>query len=78
MALLGMMDLRKPSKDIEAKRRRNGESLWAKKKELGRKDSSRHLYLDKDKKDSSNHSNGGDFSSKPSAKIFKNFITKWL
>jgi len=74
MALLGMMDQRRPSEVIENKRERNNGYRWNGRMDMGRKDSKRNLYSekDKDKRDSNNHINEKDFCSRPNTK--QNYI----
>ncbi|KAG4107442.1 hypothetical protein H8356DRAFT_886662, partial [Neocallimastix lanati (nom. inval.)] len=68
MALLGMMDPRRPSKDIEAKRRRNSENRRGDKRDFSRKEPTKQNNYDKNKKDGYNHNSGKDFSTRPSEK----------
>jgi len=51
MALLGMMDPRRPSKDIEAKRRRNSDNCLGDKRDFSRKEPTKQNTYDKNKKD---------------------------
>ncbi|KAG4094851.1 hypothetical protein H8356DRAFT_997862, partial [Neocallimastix lanati (nom. inval.)] len=68
MALLGMMDPRRPSKDIEAKRRRNSDNRRGDKRDFSRKEPTKQNNYDKNKKDGYNHNSGKDFSTRPSEK----------
>ena len=68
MALLGMMDPRRPSKDIEAKRRRNGDNRRGDKRDFSRKEPTKQNNYDKNKKDGYNHNSGKDFGTRPSVK----------
>ncbi|KAG4094404.1 hypothetical protein H8356DRAFT_998497, partial [Neocallimastix lanati (nom. inval.)] len=68
MALLGMMDPRRPSKDIEAKRRRNSENRRGDKRDFSRKEPTKQNNYDRNKKDGYNHNSGKDFSTRPSEK----------
>ncbi|KAG4100932.1 hypothetical protein H8356DRAFT_1034704 [Neocallimastix lanati (nom. inval.)] len=68
MALLGMMDPRRPSKDIEAKRRRNSDNRRGDKRDFSRKEPTKQNNYDKNKKDGYNHNSGKDFSTMPSEK----------
>jgi len=61
MALLGMMDPRRPSKDIEAKRRRNREYRRGDKRDFLIEEN-----YDKNKKENNNHSSGKDVGTRPS------------
>ncbi|KAG4097740.1 hypothetical protein H8356DRAFT_940515 [Neocallimastix lanati (nom. inval.)] len=67
MALLGMMDPRRPSKDIETKRRRNSDNRLGDKRDYSRKEPTKQNNYDK-KKDNHNHNSGKDFSTRPSEK----------
>ncbi|KAG4083623.1 hypothetical protein H8356DRAFT_1064736 [Neocallimastix lanati (nom. inval.)] len=51
MALLGMMDPRRPSKDIEAKRRRNSDNRRGDKRDFSRKEPTKQNNYDRNKKD---------------------------
>ncbi|ORY20200.1 hypothetical protein LY90DRAFT_634010 [Neocallimastix californiae] len=66
IALLGMMDPRRPSKDIEAKRRRNSDNRRGDKRDFSRKEPTKQNNYDKNKKDGYNHNSGKDFSTRPS------------
>jgi len=68
MALLGMIDPRRPSKDIEAKRRRNSDNHRGDKRDYSRKEPTKQNNYDKNKKDGYNHNGGKDFSTRPSEK----------
>ncbi|KAG4083658.1 hypothetical protein H8356DRAFT_1017187, partial [Neocallimastix lanati (nom. inval.)] len=68
MALLGMMDPRRPSKDIEAKRRRNSDNRRGDKRDFSRKEPTKQNNYDKNKKDGYNHNSGKDFSTRQSEK----------
>ncbi|ORY21669.1 hypothetical protein LY90DRAFT_515973 [Neocallimastix californiae] len=68
MALLGMMDPRRPSKDIEAKRRRNSDNRRGDKRDFSRKEHTKQNNYDKNKKDGYNHNSGKDFSTRPREK----------
>jgi len=48
MTLLGMMDSKRTSKDIEDMRKRNNDSRRGDRKDLRSKDSNRQLYPEKD------------------------------
>jgi len=68
MALLGMMDSRRPSKDIEAKRRSNSDNSRGDKRDFSRKGSNIQNTYDKTKKDDYNHNSGKDFCTRQSEK----------
>jgi len=68
MALLGMMDPRRPSKDIEAKRRRNNDNRRGDKSDFSMKELTKQNTYDKNKKDSYNRNSGKDFGTRPSEK----------
>jgi len=55
MNLLGMMDPRRTSKDIEAKRRRNSGNRRGDKKDFGRRESTKQSNYDKNKRDNNNY-----------------------
>jgi len=76
MVLLGIMDPRRPSKDIEAKRRRNSDNRRGDKRDYSRKEPTKQNNYDK-KKDSYNHNSGKDFSTRSSEKqnYFKDSCT---
>jgi len=67
MALLGMMDPRRPSKDIEAKRRRNSYNSLGDKRDFSRRETTKQNTYDKNK-DNYNHNSGKDFGTRPSEK----------
>ncbi|KAG4084079.1 hypothetical protein H8356DRAFT_1318413 [Neocallimastix lanati (nom. inval.)] len=67
IALLGMMDPRRPSKDIEAKRRRNSDNRRGDKRDFSRKEPTKQNNYDKNKKDGYNHNSGKDFNSRTSS-----------
>jgi len=69
MALLGILDQRRPSKDIESKRKRNNENRRGDEKNLSRKNSSRHLYPDNEKKYNANHGSDRHFSMRLGSKL---------
>jgi len=68
MALLGMMDPRRPSKDIEAKRRSNSSNRRGDKRDFSRKEPTKQNTYEKNKKDGYNHNSGKDFGTRPSEK----------
>jgi len=68
MALLGMMDSRRPSKDIEAKRRRNSDNHQGDKRDFSRREFTKQNTYDKNKKENYNHNSGNDFGMRPSEK----------
>ena len=67
MALLGMVDPRRPSKDLEARRRRSGDSRRGDRNNLGRRDQGRTPHPD-NKNDNSNRVDGKSYSAKPGFK----------
>ena len=68
MALLGMMDSRRPSKDIEAKKRRNSDNHQGDKRDFSRREFTKQNTYDKNKKENYNHNSGNDFGMRPSEK----------
>ena len=66
MALLGMMDPRRPSKDIEAKRRRNSDNRPGDKGDFSRREPIKQTNYDRNKKDNYNHNSSKDVGTRPS------------
>ncbi|KAG4086279.1 hypothetical protein H8356DRAFT_1297993 [Neocallimastix lanati (nom. inval.)] len=62
------MDPRRPSKDIEAKRRRNIDNRRGDKRDFRRKEPTKQNNYRRNKKDNYNHNSGNDFSTRPSEK----------
>ncbi|ORY35290.1 hypothetical protein LY90DRAFT_511715 [Neocallimastix californiae] len=71
MALLGMMDPRRPSKDIEAKRRRNRDNRRGNIRDFIRRESTKQNNYD------NNHNGGKDVDTRPSERqnYYKDFRT---
>ncbi|KAG4102924.1 hypothetical protein H8356DRAFT_1377622 [Neocallimastix lanati (nom. inval.)] len=71
MALLGMMDPRRPSKDIEAKRRRNRDNCRGNIRDFIRRESTKQNNYD------NNHNGGKDVDTRPSERqnYYKDFRT---
>jgi len=65
MNLLGMMDPRRTSKDIEAKRRRNSGNRRGDKKDFGRRESTKQSNYDKNKRDNNNYNIWTDVGTRP-------------
>ena len=68
MALLREMDPRRPTKDIEAKRRKNSDYRRGDKRDFSRREPTKQTNYDRNKKDNYNHNSGKDVGTRPSEK----------
>ena len=68
MALLGIMDPRRPSMNIEAKRRRNSDNRRDNKRDFSRREPTKKYNYDKNRKDNYNHNSSKVVGTRPNEK----------
>jgi len=68
MALLGIMDPRRPSMNIEAKRRRNSDNRRDDKRDFSRREPTKKYNYDKNRKDNYNHNSSKVVGTRPNEK----------
>ena len=75
--VLGMINSRRPSKDIEDKRKRNSDNPWGDKGDFNRRDSTKQNNYYKNKRDNNNHNGSKDDGTRQSERqnYYKDFYT---